>query len=221
MNDLKTIRIISLEREYGCGGPTIAEMLAKRMGWTLWDRQLTAKIAEIAHVTPSAVQRCDERRDSVLYRLSKVFMRGSYERTMTTDADSDVFDTDRMVTLAEKVILDLAKAGRCVIVGRGAPYILRGRSDTFHVFLYAPREEKLRRLIESGMSEKEANEDLDTVDRERAAFIKQYYGKQWPTRTLYDAMLNTSAGNETVVETILALMGAHDRSGARTPTAVE
>ncbi|MBO0799872.1 MAG: cytidylate kinase family protein, partial [Blastocatellia bacterium] len=75
------IKIIAIEREYGCGGGVIAEKLAARLGWNLFDRQLTDEIARLARVEASEVQRCEEKLDSLVYRLGKVFWRGSTERS--------------------------------------------------------------------------------------------------------------------------------------------
>ena len=83
---------------------------------------------------------------------------------------------------------------------------LREHSDTFRVFLYAPRDEKLRRIVAGGISAKEAEELVDTVDRERMAFIKHYFNADWPTRSLYHVMLNTVVGDEQVIATILHTM---------------
>ena len=132
-------RLITIEREYGSGAAAIAAALAERLGWKLWDHLLTEEIARIAKVDPSAVHRCDERMDSRVHRLAKVFWRGSYERSTTLG--SQIFDTDRMVQMMEEILGRVAKEGNAVVVGRGAPYFLRDRSDAFHVFLYAPRAE--------------------------------------------------------------------------------
>ncbi len=66
-------RLITIEREYGCGGGAIAAQLAKRLGWELWDHRLTEEIARMANVDCSAVMRCDERVDSRFHRLAKAF----------------------------------------------------------------------------------------------------------------------------------------------------
>jgi cytidylate kinase len=91
-------------------------------------------------------------------------------------------------------------------VGRGGPYFLREHADAFHVFLYAPRAEKIRRTIADEHTQAEAEEMVDSVDRERAAYIKHYFNADWPTRSLYHLMVNTAVGNEPVVETILETM---------------
>jgi len=197
-------RIITIEREYGSGAAEIARELASRLGWKLWDKDLTAEIARVADVDPSAVSLCEERVDSTFQRLVKVFWRGSYERSM--HLENQTFDPDRMVHVGEQVMHQIAEKGNSIIVGRGAPYFLRDRSDAFHVFLYAPRAEKLRRIQDMGTRLREAEDLVDTVDRERILFVKHYFGADWPTRSLYHVMLNTAMGDENVITTILHSM---------------
>jgi cytidylate kinase len=96
-------------------------------------------------------------------------------------------------------------------VGRGAPYFLRENPDAFHVFLYAPRAEKIRRTIADGYSSREAEDMVDSVDRERIAYVKHYFDADWPTRSLYHVMLNTAVGNEPVVQTVLETMRRVER----------
>lgn len=196
--------VITIEREYGAGGSVVAEQLARHFGWKLLDQELTAHIAAEAKVDRSVVASCDECIDHPLRRLAKVFWRGSYERMLPMH-DERVFDADYMVELATKIITHAADEGRCVFVGRGAPYILRSRKDTFRVFLYAPREFKIGRLSRR-MSQREATELVDTIDRERAEFIKRYFNKEWPCRSLYHLMVNTGYGLDLALETILSSM---------------
>jgi cytidylate kinase len=197
-------RIITVEREYGCGAGEIARQLSSKLGWKLWDRELTAEIARVANVDSSAVSMCEERVDSAFQKLVKVFWRGSYERSM--HLEHQPFGPDRMVEVGEQVMREIAEQGNCVIVGRGAPYFLRERSDVFHVFLYAPRAEKLRRIQELGRTLQDAEDLVDTVDRERTLFIKHYFGADWPTRSLYHMMINTAIGDERVLSLILHSM---------------
>ena len=195
-------RIITLEREFGSGGAPIAAELARRLKWKLWDQQLTSEIAKRAQVAEEAVALCDERVDSRLYRLAKAFWRGSYERRLPL-ADSHAFDTDRMVAMMEEIMGKIAAEGNAVIVGRGGPYFLRDREDTFRVFTYAPREEKIRRLLALGKGRDECEDLVDNVDKERMAYIKHYFNADWPTRSLYHMMINTVVGDENVVTAIL------------------
>jgi uncharacterized protein len=197
-------RLITIEREYGCGGGAIAAQLATRLGWSLWDKRLTEEIARLANVDTSTVRRCEERMDSRLYRLAKTFWRGSHERS--SQLTGQVFDTDCMMSMMEQIAARIAKEGNSVVVGRGAPFFLRDHPDAFHVFLYAPRGEKIRRLLEEGYRESEADEMVDTVDRERMAYVKHYFNSNWPTRSLYHVMINTAVGNQAVIDTMLHTM---------------
>lgn len=198
-------RLVTIEREFGCGAATIAAQLAERLGWKLWDQLLTSEIARLASVDQAAVRRCDERMDSPLHRLAKSFWRGSYERNSAA-LGSQMFDADCMLPMMQEVMNKIAQEGSAVIVGRGAPYLLRENPDAFHVFLYAPRSEKIRRTMADGHSEEDAAEMVDSVDRERIAYVKHYFNADWPTRSLYHLMMNTAVGNEPVVQTILDTM---------------
>lgn len=206
-------RILVIEREYGAGGGVIAEKISRRLGWKLFDHALTEEVATLARARPEVCAKCEERVDPWMYRLSKIFYHGSHERHARLE-DASILDADRLVCLTQKVIEEIAKAGNCVIVGRGAVYYLRERTDTYCVFLYAPRELKFRRELSEGKSEAEAIELVDTVDLERAEFVRHYYGAEWPVRHLFHAMLNTAMGDDATVDTILELMDAANKREA-------
>jgi cytidylate kinase len=198
-------RLVTIEREYGCGAGAIAAQLAQHLGWKLWDQKLTEEIARLAKVDQSAVRRCDERMDSRMHRLARSFWRGSYERNSAA-LGSQMFDADCMLAMMQETMNKIGREGNAVVVGRGAPYLLRENPDAFHVFLYAPRAEKIRRLMADGHSENDAAELVDSVDRERIAYVKHYFNADWPTRSLYHLMLNTAVGNEAVNQTIVDTM---------------
>ncbi len=196
------IRVITIEREYGSGGPEIAREVATRLGWTLWDQRLTNEIARQLECDCRVVEEHEEKKDPLYYRLFRAFMRGSHEGSLNAPR-MKMADTDCIREVAERVVKNAAEAGNCVIVGRGSAYYLQSRHDAFHVFIYAPFEHKVRRLHKAGKSEAHAVELAETVDRDRAAFIKQYFGVEWPDRHRFHLMINSSIGEETVVDTIL------------------
>jgi cytidylate kinase len=138
----------------------------------------------------------------VRYRLFKAFMKGSFEGTLNAPKLKMV-DADCIKDFTRRLVTDVAREGNAVIVGRGSAYHLHDRPDAFHVFVYAPFEEKVRRLCGGGKSETEAIELAETVDRDRAAYIKQYFDLDWPPREYFHVMINTTMGDERVVETIL------------------
>jgi len=196
------IKIVTVEREYGSGGGEIAQRLAQRLGWRLWDQELTEEIARLADGPKSVVEGREERNDPLYYRLFKSFMRGSYEGSINAHKLKMV-DSECIVKFTERVVRQAASGGNCVIVGRGSQHFLADRDDTLRVFLYAPANDKVHRVMARGKSEQEAIELVETVDRERTDFIQKYFHVEWPTRELYHLMLNSSIGEETVVNTIL------------------
>ena len=203
------IKIVTIEREYGSGGGEIAQLLSTHLGWKLWDQLLTEEIARLANCPKAVVQVREERTDPLYYRLFKSFLRGSYEGSLNAHK-LNVVDSESILKITERVVQHAAKTGNSVIVGRGSQHFLRTRPDTLRVFLYAPREDKLRRLLARGKSASEAQQLVDTVDRERADFIQKYFHVEWPDRAIYHTMINTAIGDQPVVQMILDLMKVVD-----------
>jgi cytidylate kinase len=200
------IRIITIEREYGSGGGVIAKKVSEHLGWKLWDQALTDEIARRLDCERHLVEEHEEQRDPASYRLFKAFMRGSYEGSLNAPR-LKLVDTDCVREVAQKVLMEIAERGNCVIVGRGSAYYLSNRNDAFHVFVYAPFQDKVHRLRSIGKSEKDAIELAGTVDVHRAAFIKKYFDVDWPERHRFHLMVNSSMGEDIAVETILETAG--------------
>jgi cytidylate kinase len=196
------IRILTIEREYGSGAGEIARKLAERLGWKLWDQLLTDGIARHMDCDPGEIEKHAERIDPLYYRLLKAFLRGSFEGNFNAP-EMKMADADGIRRVAEQLVMAAADEGNAVIVGRGSAYYLRNRPDSFHVFIYAPFEERVRRLQKEGKSEHEAIKLAETVDRDRAEFIKQYFGIEWPARHFFHLMINSAMGDTTVVQTVL------------------
>src|SRR5262245_42806059 len=115
------IRVITIEREFGSGAAAIAELLAERLGWTLWDQRLTSEIARMAQCDRAQVERREERMDPLYYRLLKSFLLGSFEGSLNAPSLKFV-DTDVIFTLTKQVVKDAAETGNCVLVGRGSAF---------------------------------------------------------------------------------------------------
>ncbi|MFZ0560719.1 MAG: cytidylate kinase-like family protein [Terriglobales bacterium] len=203
------IKIITIEREYGSGGGEIAQRLAKQLGWKLWDQLLTEEIARLADCPKAVVEGREEKTDPLYYRLFKSFLRGSYEGSLNA-YKLKLVDSECILKFTEQVVQQAAKTGNSVIVGRGSQHFLRNRQDALRVFLYAPRQDKVRRLLARGKSENEAEELVDTVDRERVDFIQKYFHVEWPDRAIYHTMINTTIGDDAVVHMILNVMQTLD-----------
>jgi hypothetical protein len=197
------IRAVIIEREYSCGAPEIARLVASRLGWNLWDERLTQEIARLTNSTPQAVERREWRSDPIVYRIFKDFLRGAFEGGLPPTDRLQVLDARRIAAVSEIAVKTAISSGPSVIVGRGAQYFLRNRKDVFRVFLYASRDQKIRRLIDRGESEENAIQQIDTTDQSRAAFVRQYLGLKWPEPHLYHAMLNTEMGETCVAAMIV------------------
>jgi len=216
------IRIITIEREYGSGAAIIAKTIANRLGWDLWDRAITCEIARRLNCDVESVERREERPDPTYYRLIKIFMRGSYEESLQGGGKLELLDAEHLAQLFESIVTNIANKGNCIIVGRGSPYFLRYRDDTLRVFIYASQDEKIRRLKAQGRSQAQAEDLVESVDAERAAFVKKYYGANWPNRYLYHLMINSEPGDEAVIKMILThmdLLNSKAQSLAGTGTA--
>lgn len=207
------INVITIDREYGSGAAAIASKLAGRLGWKLWDELLTIEIARIMGCDCPTVEEREERRDALYYRLFKAFLRGSFEGTLNAQRVKMV-DADCIRETSETVVRQAAREGNCVIVGRGSAYYLQSNSAAFHVFIYAPFEEKIQRLRGMGKSEDEAYLLAETVDHDRSAYIKQYFKLEWPFRQIYHLMINSSLGDDAVVEILLDSVGTLQKAGA-------
>jgi len=204
-------QILLIDQEYGAGADTIGEIIAKRLNWKFFDQALTGEIARLAKIPVEVCQRRLERDDPVLQRLVNVIWRGSFDRNLPSP-DLAILDSKRLVYLLEQVIKQSAEKKPCVIIGRGAPYFLRNRSDTFCVFLFASRELKFRRVLKRVGDEAEAIHLVATLDEDRRKFVKHHFGHEWPNRQLFHAMFNTGMGDDNTVEAILRLLNAVNRS---------
>jgi cytidylate kinase len=196
------IKVLTIEREYGSGANEIAQKVSDRLGWKLWDQLLTTEIARQMECDKRHVEQREECRDPLYYRMFKSFLRGSFEGSLNTHR-LKLADAEGIRAVTEQLVRRTAAEGDCVIVGRGSAYYLQNASDAFHVFVYAPFAEKVRRLQQTGKSEKEAIELAETVDLDRAAFIKQHFDVEWPARHYFHLMINSTIGEDAVVESIL------------------
>jgi cytidylate kinase len=116
---------------------------------------------------------------------------------------------DQIHVIIGNAISDIASRGRCVIVGRCADYILRGREDCMNVFIHSPKGRKLRRVVdEYGICEKNAEKEMEKIDRSRAGYYKYYSGQTWGLAKNYDVSLNSGLFSlETCAQAIVSLAG--------------
>ena len=201
------INVLTIDREYGSGAAEIAQQIADRLGWKLWDQLLTDEVARQLECESLHVEKHEERGDPLYYRVFKAFLRGSYEGTQIAP-QIKIADAENIRRVSEQVVRKAAAQGNAVIVGRGSAYYLRDEHDAFHVFIYAPFKERVRRLKQGGKSEEEAIELACNVDRDRAEFIKQNFGIKFPERHFFHLMVNSTMGEQAAVQTVLDALSA-------------
>jgi cytidylate kinase len=214
------IRVVTIEREYGSGGGEIAAAVAQRLGWKLWDQALSNEIARLMECDCRVVEELGEKRDPLFHRLMMAFMRGSHEGSLNAPR-LKIADAECIREVAETVVRSAAERGECVIVGRGSAYYLHGRRDTFHVFISAPFGEKVRRLRAGGKSEKDAVQLAETVDRDREAFIRQYFHVDWFDRHRYHLMVNSTIGESAAVDTIVNGIALYEKQRGSSAAATQ
>ena len=199
-------RVLTVNREFGSGGGRIAQTIANRLGWKLLDKNIIDAIAYSAHVDKSVVRHYDEHVDSWLRRLNQQAMRSAALAAGLELGENSVFDAEQMVKITQKVLDEAWTEGNCVVVGRGSQCVLQHKPDVFHVFIYAPLQERMQRLRARLKEGADIEQRIRTVDSERAKYLQQYFGKHWCNPHLYDLMLSSSADEDTTARVILYAM---------------
>lgn len=201
------IRVITVEREYGSRGGEFAHDLANRLGWKLLDAELVAGAARSAGVPEETAAKYDDQLDPWYYRYGKVFWQESLYSS-TSPCDDQIFDCERMYALIRKEIQEAARAGHCVIVGRGAACELAGRPECFHTFVYATMAAKKEWFAQSfpGNADR-AEQEILARDKRRAAVIRRLYQQEWCARGLYHMLLNSAIGTDAMVSGVTSAAG--------------
>lgn len=179
-------RIITISREFGSGGRSIAKELAQRLGWSYYDKELVKEVAEKTGFDPRFIEEHGEFA-STGSRLAYVLSGQGMPGVMNGMSASDF-----LWCIQRNVILELAEKGDCVIVGRCADYILRERENAFHVFVHAPmgfRAERIVRLY--GEAENKPEQRLQSKDKKRRVNYRHYTGRDWGTSQNYHLTLNS------------------------------
>jgi cytidylate kinase len=208
--------VITIGRQFGAGGRTVGEMLARRLKVDLLDSQLIDKVAHRLELPKHEVEAEDEQPGSLLNRLLLALGSASGEPMIPPDAAAwnppnlePGFDTRRVVLHnTQHVIREAAREGNVVIVGRGGAYILRDMSDALHVFLRAAEAVRVKELMARlKLPEEEARRRLKQTEENWNAYIKQVYGHDRNLPSHYDLVLDTGRlGYEATVEAILAAL---------------
>ena len=160
--------ILTIGCEYGSGGPDIAKMIAKDLGYPCYDRAIIDRIIEETGLSKEMTEKLE----------AGVEVRGRSQVLQNTASPSKYsILTDRVVYLQTQIIRKLAGRGPCVIVGRCSDYVLRDLTDVLNAFVYAPEAQRLRHIMDVlQVSEEAARVLIEKNDRQLHARYKQMTG---------------------------------------------
>jgi cytidylate kinase len=212
--------VITIARQYGAGGSAVGRMVADRLGADFVDKELIEEVARRAQLAPEAVLAEDEHPSSLLGRLVASFGPLAAGAGMAWEApypDPAYDPRPAIMELTRQVILEVARTGNAVIVGRGASVVLHDRRDVLHVFLYAAEPARVQTVMQrEALSEAAARRRVREMDSNRAVYLRQVHHADWRDAQLYTLQCNTGVlGYERTAEIIVAATEA--AIGARPP----
>jgi len=193
--------VITIARQYGSGGKTIGEMLAKDLGISCYNREILKMASEDSGIAEKLFGQVDEKLNvSILKKLTKRIYSGD----LLPPESDDFASNDNLFNYQAKIIKQLARQESCVIVGRCADFVLRNYDNVASVFVHADEEFCMARAMErNSMTPKEMERFIAKTDKYRGDFYKHYTGRDWADARNYDLCLNSGKlGFEKCVEEI-------------------
>ena len=199
-----TAPMLTLSHQYGSGGSLIARALGQRLGWSVWDKEIVRAIASQQHVAEGYVENKDERVGSFIERAVGFFGVGGFETAYNIPPPLRLSDT-QLARLTRRLIEDVAKEGKAIIVGRASNYILAARPNTLHVFVFAPMEARIKRAMEvEKLTHPEAERRIAGMDKLRTDYVHNCYQAEWRDPQGYHLQLDSGEwGEDGVTELIL------------------
>ena len=191
--------VIVIGRQYGSGGHDIGKALAEKLGFAFYDNEIIQMTAGSTGYTPQFIKDREENMaNSFLYDLvSQMYI---YSDTQEAPRDA-IFESEG------KVIRELAEKGNCVILGRCADYFLRDRKDCLKVYLHAPEDYRVKRIMKTeNLTEEDARQKIRKMDRRRSDNYHYYTKRIWGHSGNYDITLDTAISAEAVQEIICHMM---------------
>ena len=209
--------VITIGRQFGAGGSTVGQMLARELHIDLLESRIIDEVAHRLQLPKEEVEAEDEQPGSLLSRLLVALGTASSEPLLPPEATAwnpptpdPAFDTRKAVLkITQHVIQEAARAGNVIIVGRGGAYLLRDFPGALHVFLGASKSVRVKTVMErfNIASEDEARRVMTRTDENWTAYINQVYGHDRNLAGHYDMVLDTGRlGYETTVKVILAAL---------------
>ena len=203
--------IITIARQYGSGGREIGELVAKKLGITLYDKQLITDAANKGNLDEKVTKLADESAaNSLLYTLAM----GSNVLGTTMHFGYKMPLNDKLFILQSEIIKERAKEDSCVIIGRCADYVLRDEEHLFRIFVYGDLDHRQARIAERHPELKSSQviEVINKTDKRRSSYYNFYTGNKWGKYDNYDIAINSSTlgiegSADLIVSCVKKLMG--------------
>ncbi len=198
--------IVTISSEYGCGALAIADELARRLGYEVIDRQLPVVVARRLKVPTEAVESSETGGRSFGERLLSGLELATPELApLSTEENFD----EEVVRGTRAAVEEYAARGRVVIVGRASGATLGRRPDVVRVFLYAPREARVARIVERmRVDAKTARSEIERVDRAKDAYLRDWFAGSLGAPEQHDLAIDTAsfgvAGSAAIVVAAVA-----------------
>lgn len=182
--------IVTISNLYGCGAVAVAQRVAAELEYELIDDQLPVVVAKRMQISPVQAQAVDETGRSLGARLLSSLELATPE--VAVSGFGETFD-EEYVREVQEAVREFAARGNVVIVGRGAGAILGRRQDVVRVFMYAPRDWRVERIMaELGLEQKAAASEVDRIDRARHAHLRDWYNVEMGSPAIVDLAIDTS-----------------------------
>jgi cytidylate kinase len=188
--------VLTISHMYGSGGSRIARDLGRRLGWSVWEKEIVRKISAQYKVSEEYVDAKDERVDSFIERMVGLFGMGGFESAYDIPPPLWLNDA-QLVRMTRSLIEEVGEGGQAITVGRGGNYVLADQPSALHVFLLAPLEARIERVKEvENLSRDEAKERITGVDRIRADYVHTFYHDDWRDPSRYHLSIDSSMWGE-------------------------
>jgi cytidylate kinase len=185
-------RMVTISHQYGSGGSQVARDVGDRLRWPVWDKEIVNKIATAYHLAEPDVEAKDERVGSFIERLIDLLGMGGFATAYSILPPRGLDDAN-LVGMTRTIVEEIAREGRAVVVGRGANHILAKRPETLHVFIWAPPEVRVRRVMQAEkFTRAEAERRIAGMDRLRTDYVRTFYHADWRDPTQYHLTVDSS-----------------------------
>ena len=178
--------VITVSREFGSGGRTIARLAADKLGYQFYDNEIILRVVKESGLSKEIVEKYDE------YATYKNSFLYSIAMNAGADAYGGMSFANQVQIAQIKTIKEIAEKGNCIIVGRGADYILRDRTDCLNVYIHADMEfRKNWVLTHYGENDKKIENRLKDKDARRKVFYRSFTMREWGVCSNYHLSLDS------------------------------